>query len=269
LSCSLLLYPKMSGRPARSSSISIPRGGISNSPARNIESVISIPFAPHPRIVNQRWPQRSPNTGISSVRGSSHIAVASSPPVRSTARSFTQPYSSIHLGTGTAPAHVYYEPRIIRADTVCPTSSSVSPTRTRRVSGTGVRAPSSYRPPLVNPSTGPMPIDLAPFPRPAYLDHSALRHLLQTDTPSQLPSSPKPDPVVRADFVARRRSQRSPSSDSDEEDMSHSGDLSSRQSRETILLSPAPLRLPTKWSDEYRNPLLSVSTDGRDLNYQG
>lgn len=196
--------------------------------------------------------------------------MASSPPVRSTARSFTQPYSSIHSGTGTAPAHVYYEPRIIRADTVCPTSSSVSPTRTRRVSGTGVRAPSSYRPALVNPSTVPMAIDLAPFPRPAYLDHSALRHLLQTDTPSQLPSSPKPDPVVvRADFVARRRSQRSPSSDSDEEDMSHSGDLSSRQSRETILLSPAPLRLPTKWSDEYRNPLLSVSTDGRDLNYQG
>ncbi|OAX43637.1 SPRY-domain-containing protein [Rhizopogon vinicolor AM-OR11-026] len=199
------------------------------------------------------------------------MAVASSPPVRSTARSFTQPNPSILSGTGTAPAHVYYEPRIIRADTACPTSSSVSPSRARRASGTGVRAPSTHRPALANPSAGPMAIDIAPFSRPSYLDHSALRHLLQTDTSPQLPSSPKIESViVRADYgVGRRGSQRSPSFDSDEEEMSYSGELSSRPQQEHILISPAPLRLPTRWSDEYRNPLLSVSADGRDLNYQG
>jgi len=262
----------MSSRPIRSSAISIsPRGGISNSPARNIESVISIPFAPtpRPRIVNQRGPQRGPNAGIGGVRGSSYSAVALSPPLRPTPRSFTQPSSSILSGAGTAPAHVYYEPRIIRADTVCPTSSSVSPSRVRRASGTGARVASSHVPALAISSADPMSIDPAPFPRPAYLDQSALRHLLQTDTPPQLPSLPKPEPVVaRTDYI-RRRSQSTPSFDSDEDEMSHSGDLSSRQQRETILMSPAPLRLPTRWSEEYRNPLLSVSADGRDLNYQG
>jgi Ran-binding protein 9/10 len=262
----------MTSRPTRSSSVSVPpRGGISNSPARHIESVISIPGTQsRPRIVNQGGPQRSPNVGISSVRGSSSMAVASSPPMRSTARSFTQPSSSVLSGTGTAPTHVYYEPRVIRADTTCPTSSSVLPSHARRASGTGVRAPSSHRPALAIPSAGPMVIDVAPFSRPAYLDQSALRHLLQTDTPPQLASSPKPEPAVaRTDYgVNRRRSHRSPSSDSDEEDMSHSGELSSRQ-QETILMSPAPLRLPTRWSEEYRSSLLSVSTDGRDLSYQG
>jgi len=111
-----------------------------------------------------------------------------------------------------------------------------------------------------------MVVNLAPFSRPAYLDQSALRYLLHTGIP-QLPSSPKPE-LSHADYSAGgRRSQRSPSFDSDEEDMSHSGELSSQQ--ETILMSPAPLRLPTRWSDEYRNPLLSVSADGRDLTYQG
>ncbi|KAG1749624.1 uncharacterized protein EDB91DRAFT_1108746 [Suillus paluster] len=262
----------MSSRPARSSSIPVPpRGGMSTSPARNIESVISIPFAPspqsRPRLVNQGWPQRSPIAGISSVRGSSSMAVATSPPTRLTARSFTQPSSTLLSGTGSTSAHIYYEPRIIRVDTACPTSS---PSRARRSSAAGVRAPSAQRPAMAHP--GPLPIDSAPFPRPSYLDHSALRHLLQTDTPSQLTSSPKPDPmVVRTDYgVGRRRVHRSPSYDSDEEDMSPPGDLPSRQQQETNpLISSTLLRLPTRWCEEYRSPLLSVSADGRDLTYHG
>ncbi|KAG2129772.1 hypothetical protein DEU56DRAFT_816636 [Suillus clintonianus] len=258
----------MSSRPARTASIPVPpRGGISISPARNIESVISIPFAPspqsRPRLVNPGWPQRSPTTGISSIRGSSSMAVASSPPMRSTARSFTQPNPVLLSGTGTTPTHIYYEPRVIRVDNTCPTSS---PSRVRRSSAAGVRAPSAQRPAMAQP----LPTDSAPFPRPAYLDHSALRHLLQTDSPSQLPSSPNPDSAVIRTEYARRRAQRSPSFDSDEEDTSPPAELPSRQQQETNpLISSALLRLPTRWSDEYRSPMLSVSADGRDLTYQG
>lgn len=125
---------------------------------------------------------------------------------------------------------------------------------------------------MAHSSVGPLHADLAPFPRPAYLDHSALRHLLQTDTPSQLPSSPKPDPaVIRTEYAGgRRRAQRSPSFDSDEEDTSPPGEISSRQQQENNpLMSSALLRLPIRWSEEYKSSMLSVSADGRDLTYQG
>ncbi|KAG0699738.1 hypothetical protein DFH29DRAFT_808594 [Suillus ampliporus] len=196
------------------------------------------------------------------------MAVASSPPTRSTGRSFTQPTSSLLSSTGSTSAHIYYEPRVIRVDTACPTSS---PSRARRSSVAGVRAPSAQRPAMAHTSTGPLPINSAPFPRPAYLDHSALRHLLQTDTPSQLPSFPKLDSGVRTDYGGgRRRAQRTPSPDSEEEDMTPPGDLSSRQPQETNpSMSSALLHLPTRWSEEYRSTLLSVSADGRDLTYQG
>ncbi|KAG2070698.1 SPRY-domain-containing protein [Suillus decipiens] len=189
--------------------------------------------------------------------------------MRSTARSFTQPSSALISGTGTTPAQTYYEPRVIRVDTSCPTSS---PSRVRRSSATGVRTPSAQRPAMAHSSAGPFPADSAPFPRPGYLDHSALRHLLQTDTPTQLSSSPKPDlAVVRTEYAGgRRRAQRSPSFDSDEEDTSPPGEMSSRQQQDNNpLMSSALLRLPTRWSEEYRSPMLSVSLDGRDLTYQG
>lgn len=197
------------------------------------------------------------------------MTVASSSPMRSTARSFTQPSSALLSGTGTTPAQIYYEPRVIRVDTTCPTSS---PSRVRRSSATGVRTPSAQRPAMAHSSAGSFPADSAPFPRPGYLDHSALRHLLQTDTPTQLSSLPKPDlAVVRTEYTGgRRRAQRSPSFDSDEEDVSPSGEMFSRQQQDNNpLMSSTLLRLPTRWSEEYRSPMLSVSQDGRDLTYQG
>ncbi|KAG1874209.1 hypothetical protein C8R48DRAFT_593355 [Suillus tomentosus] len=188
--------------------------------------------------------------------------------MRSTARSFPQPSPALLSGTGATPAHIYYEPRVIRVDTTCPTSLPSPP---RRPSATGVRAPSAQRPAMAHTSAGPSPADSVPFPRPAYLDHSALRHLLQTDTPSQLSSSPKPDlAVVRTEYAGgRRRVQRSPSVDSDEEDSIPPGEISSRHPENNPLMSSALLRLPTRWSEEYRSPMLSVSADGRDITYQG
>jgi len=130
-----------------------------------------------------------------------------------------------------------FEPRVIRADSSTSNNSSnsnnnsgvrnvvdpaclpSSSTRTRRQSGAGPggRAPSTSRAP--NPSSSsstphhpqtPTPSQTA-FPRPAYLAHSALRHLLQTEAPPSLPQRSTPSAgagsgELHAYLVRNRRS---------------------------------------------------------------
>ncbi|KAI6045199.1 hypothetical protein EDC04DRAFT_2865641 [Pisolithus marmoratus] len=173
---------------------------------------------------------------------------------------------------GTTAPYPTYEPRVIRADgarnadVTCPSSSSVSP-RARRPSGAGTsRAPSTQRtlaPHLTSASSQPVS-----FPRPAYLEHSALRDLLQTEAPSPPPSCGS-QTATRVDCSSSgNRSRRSPSVDSDEEDSSPPREL--RKSPPPVISASLPaLLLPTRWCDEFRNALLSVSGDGGDLIYQG
>ncbi|KAF9229720.1 SPRY-domain-containing protein [Gyrodon lividus] len=272
----------MSNRPPRSSSIPV-RSTVPSSPARNIESVISMPFSTsptqsRPRIASQGWPPRNSPMhdhraiGIPyGVRGSSTIA-SSPPSTRPIARSLT--HSSLLSSRGTAHSYTTYEPRVIRADSsrgtdiACPqsSSSSVSPTRARRPSATGVRAPSTQR-----SSVATIPVATAEsvlFPRPTYLEHSALRHLFQSESPPLLlPHKPEPK-VVRVDNSGGRRVQRSPSYDSDEDDMSPPREV--RKSTPPLVTTSSPtLLLPTHWCDEYRSAQLSVCRDGRELIYQG
>lgn len=266
----------MSTRHPRSSSIPV-RGAVPSSPARHIESVISIPFSTSPtqsrhRIPSQVRPLRNPPAAIGipyGVRGSSSIT--SSPSTRLPSRSFSHPWAP--SGRGSASPHIVYEPRVIRADstrtpdTVCPhnsSASSSSPTRTRRPSSAGLRALSAQRPSVVHVS---LPTETAPFPRPAYLEHSALRHLLQTDSAPLIPS-PKVESIVRPDSVGARRMQRSPSDDSDEDDMSPPREIRKIIPSPMTASSPT-LLLPTRWCDEYRSPHLSVCGDSRELIYQG
>ncbi|KIJ68831.1 hypothetical protein HYDPIDRAFT_179848 [Hydnomerulius pinastri MD-312] len=167
-----------------------------------------------------------------------------------------------------------YEPRVIRADSArnsdiaCPqsfSSSSVSPTRTRRPSASGVRAPSTQRSSVVHPAI----VEPVPFPRPAYLEHSALRHLLQTETIPLLPTRKTEPIIVREEHSSGvRRSQRSPSFDSDEDDMSPPREARKSTPPPTSSSSPA-LLLPTRWCDQFRHSHLSVCGDGRELIYQG
>lgn len=179
---------------------------------------------------------------------------------------------SVSSGRGTTAPYPTYEPRVIRADgarnadVTCPSSSSVSP-RARRPSGAGTsRAPSTQRtlaPHLTSASSQPVS-----FPRPAYLEHSALRDLLQTEAPSPPPSCGS-QTATRVDCSSSgNRSRRSPSVDSDEEDSSPPREL--RKSPPPVISASLPaLLLPTRWCDEFRNALLSVSGDGGDLIYQG
>ncbi|KAJ7171807.1 SPRY-domain-containing protein [Mycena crocata] len=257
----------MSVRQSRSASIPIPRSSSSTSPARNIESVISIPFTasytapPRPRLASaQAIPishHRSSDDPRASVRGVRN-SPASISPSRPSARSLTHSSSSIPVRS--SPRSSGFEPRVIRADSprsvdpACLPSSSSSLPRTRRPSATGPRAPSSHRTlsgPLPPPST-PRPTS---FTRPAYLEHSALRHMLQTDTAPALPPS-------RKGGISRR--SLSPPTDSDDEG-------SPPPRRLTPISDPSPqvLNLPTRWSERYRHELLSISSDGRDITYQG
>ncbi|KAI6005020.1 hypothetical protein F5J12DRAFT_742896 [Pisolithus orientalis] len=267
----------MSNRPSRSSSIPV-RATITSSPARNIESVISMPSSistgqPRPRVMTQAWSPRTASVGEQRSLGASYVVrrnntVASSLPTRTGALPLAHSVSS---GRGTTAPYPTYEPRVIRADgarnadATCPSSSSVSP-RARRPSGAGPsRAPSTQRSSAPYLTTSSEPV---PFPRPAYLEHSALRDLLQTEAPSLLPPCGSQTTTRVDSSSSGSRSRRSPSVDSDEEDSSPPREL--RKSPPPVVSASLPaLLLPTRWCDEYRNALLSVSGDGRDLVYQG
>ncbi|KAF9243743.1 hypothetical protein BU15DRAFT_86190 [Melanogaster broomeanus] len=201
--------------------------------------------------------------------------MSSRPPRSSNIRVRGTVPSSPARNIDTAYPHTTYEPRVVRADStrgpdaVCPqssSSSSVSPTRARQSSATGVRAPSAQRSSVAHiPGTAEEPV---PFPRPAYLDHSAFRHLLQTESPSLLPPRKTEPTVVRADHTSGRRAQRSPSYDSDEEDMSPPREIRKSTPPPVSTLSTT-LLLPTRWCDELRSAHLTLSGDGRELTYQG
>lgn len=266
----------MTTRPTRSASIPIPRNSSALSPSRNIESVISIPFTTpgRPRLPDsQAFPQRNSiaddNRGIRASygpRGSSTSAIATSPSRRSA--TYT---AGIHR-RGSLQTITAFEPRIVRAadsshgtDTACLPSSSTSPSRARRSSVASGRATSAQRHSSSFHVSTPPPPPVS-FARPAYLEHSALRHMLQTESPPVLPPSRKTETSTYDSHSYM--SATSPSADSDEES-------NVSPPRELPVAPPPPLsqdqilKLPTRWSDQLKNPSLTVSGDGRDLTYHG
>lgn len=162
----------------------------------------------------------------------------------------------------------HFEPRVVRApqdpsrsiDNSCVPSQS--PTQSRGAGGVGGRSVSAQR---YTPSIPPLP-NATPvsFSRPTYLDHSALRDFLVTET-----SSP-----TLAELAFPRKitpSARSTSPDSGEDTTP-----SPPPTRETRVMSapvvhegPVTYALPTRWSDQARSNSLSVSHDGRELSHHG
>lgn len=130
------------------------------------------------------------------------------------------------------------------------------------------------------PSSGPSaPVT---FPRPAYLDNSALRDRLQTEQYTALPQRRTLERAAPTDTRAHVRAYgaMSPFSDSDDDSTaslsrSEYGYIGGRST--TTAKPPAPpiipadevLKLPSRWSEQMRHPLLTVSPDGRDLSYEG
>jgi Ran-binding protein 9/10 len=125
---------------------------------------------------------------------------------------------------------------------------------------------------------GPLPS--VPFQRPAYLEHSSLKHLLQTEFPPLLPlgrygndiSALDDDQNSRNATLSFPRRRRTPLIESDDEDPftppREFPPSISAYPPGSIALSPV-LRLPTRWSDQDRHLSLSVSSDGRELTFVG
>ena len=159
---------------------------------------------------------------------------------------------------------------------------SASPSRTRRTSSSIPATVTSVHRSVSTPSPTntvvPPPSHVVSFPRPSYLEHSALRYYLQSET-----SSGGPPDTYRYDSIhggtaatSSRRSRAVPSPsrdmDSDEESNASTGDrdrsappprLASRKAGDTFM------HLPTRWSNGDRCPILTVSVDGRDLTFHG
>ncbi|EAU92947.2 ran-binding protein 10 [Coprinopsis cinerea okayama7 len=232
-------------RPARTSTIPIPTVPAN---VRNIENVISIP------------PSSSSFTR-NRIASSSSVASPGSPSVpRSVPRSASLSRSSFRQN---------FEPRVIRAgppaqDLSCP---PVSPTNNRRASFTGYSGPSAPARQRVPTTLTAPPLQLSlsseAFIRPAYLDHSAFRDALVPEAPPPLV------PLRKNDGTTSGTSRPYPSSDSDEESIS-SPPPRSNPSSSSVPPSQAPkYKLPTRWSVEERHQFLSVSSDGRDIVYNG
>jgi Ran-binding protein 9/10 len=222
-------------------------------------------------------------------------------------RIISPPSSSVlRQQTGTSISHSPTFPRIIRAsnasdsptaqspstsraDVACTPPLSNSPTRTRRPSSgpLSLRQPNIHRPGSHTHTTLSSP-HLAlhqsppPFPRPPYLDHSSLRHLLQTELPPNLPPSRYTQSTIYP-FVPRpQHTSVTPALDDSEEESTIASpppglppspptSTSAKPPSETVtLVSSSPVfRLPTRWSEQDRHTYLSVSADGRELTYHG
>lgn len=294
----------MTTRPSRSSSIPIPA---SSAAARNLENVISVPFlanpgpvgSPRARMVVAARPSLSVNSGsIPAPRRN----VATSP-VRTISGSHS--YSNAARSPVLSSSPPVFEPRIIRAttsparsvDPACFPAATPPPsvTRARRQSttrNTGVATPSHHG--MVRSVSGSAPTSSPAvthtqsevFPRPSYLDYSALRDLLQTDVPAtsvdarstetrasasawghtSTYTAPTAAPAV-SHYPYLRRGH-TPATESEEESTASPPPTIPTASGPTLLANPV-LRLPTRWSEQDRHPPLSVSPDGRELTFIG
>lgn len=273
----------MAGRPGRSSSIPIPRNPSVSSSARNIESVISIPTASpsRPLLTSTHGLSRSSGgfslaNSVSTGHRLSHDSVSVSlSPTRLLSRSAVP--STSHTSHSLVRIGTNFEPRVVHAsqdssrsiDNAC--APSQSQTQSRGAGGVGGRSVSAQR---HTPSIPPLPNALPIlFSRPTYLDHSALRDSLVTETSSPtLAGLAFPRKITPARSIASHDYATSPSTDSDE-DNSPSPPPPTRETRvvsaPVIHEEPVTYALPTRWSDQARSNSLSVSHDGRELSHHG
>ena len=303
-----LRRPSSSSQAMASRSNNIPIPSASTQRDRNIEDLISMPFSSSPSVTRtNRLSGHGQGMGRrGSTSGGPGVAMgAGMSPTRPTSRSFTIGISPRANRSQTTTQTQTFEPRVIRAGSTSiptiatatgaaaaaaavdclPSSSttgnlSTSPTRARRTSTTpsATRHASSVIP---SSSTSPDPqnansnTSAIAFPRPAYLNHSALRHFLHTDATPTLPVARTPTSGELLSFFVRGASSRNASlsprmgmEDSDEDSdggvgMTIPSGTTNREARE------ADLKLPTRWSERIRHPSLSVSPDGRELTFNG
>ena len=287
----------MASRPSRSASIPIP-----GSTGRNIEDVISMPFmvAPpaRPRLVSgtRLHVPSSPERPLSG-----RVAVSISPVRSLSSGGYAAALNRPSVSHSTSVP--VFEPRIIgitpspsrAGEPGCapaPVPTQGTPSRTRHPS-VNLRRPSTTAAPPVAvartastsasaaaATTTPAP---AAFPRPAYLEQSALRDLLYTDASAGSSATtllenvvsggpaPRTTTPVPAPYPYLRREVTPGWGETDSESNTSTSPPPARTPAPppgALLTNPA-LRLPTKWSEQDRHHLLTVSHDGRELTFYG
>ncbi|KAH8101615.1 SPRY-domain-containing protein [Cristinia sonorae] len=289
----------MSARRSRSTSISVPA---SSSTAR-LENVISMPFLASPGLVGSPRPRMTNATRPSLTVSSGPTTTARRNVATSPVRSISGSYSYSNAASR-SPVHStsppVFEPRIIRAgpsparpvDPACFPSVTSPPTApTRRQSTTRLNSGITpvYHAPMRTvegsaPTTAPAVTHTQTevFPRPTYLDHSALRDLLQTDAPissvdarsaeARAPvtwsTSAYPISVPAVSHYPYLRRVQTPVTESEDEGSSPPPSTAPIAPNPVLMANPV-LRLPTRWSEQDRHPPLSVSPDGRELTFIG
>ena len=190
------------------------------------------------------------------------------------------------IGSGMFEPRVIRPPGVSRGSCVDVTLSS-SATRNRRasISNISTTVPSNQKAgylafPQISAHQSTSPLPSVPFQRPAYLEHSSLKHLLQTEFPPLLPPGRYGHDVGVLDDDQNSRNvthpyprrRRTPLIESDDEDPftppRELPPLVSAHPPSGNTLSPV-LRLPIRWSDQDRHLSLSVSPDGRELTFVG
>ncbi|CCL99950.1 uncharacterized protein FIBRA_01975 [Fibroporia radiculosa] len=302
--------PAGSSHPARSmldDAIPIPFARSNNSvnPARRASAI-----AGSPEDRRRRGPSLSPVRSTISTSPSVRPIVGSYSSIASSTGRGLRPGAHPNSPTNISPA-ASFQPRIIRAASspvaqrdpaACLPAPSVpeipaltSPIRPRRLSA-GPRSGLTPSAPRLSASLpAGMHVDVVPnhsiltppahahnsnsFPRPAYLEYSALRdlllaepvvspHVYRTSTISAPVAShgqaPRPGP-----YPYLRRSL-TPVMDSGSEG-THSPSPPPQAPSTTTgqRISMTDFRLPTRWSEHDRAPQLSVSADGRELTFTG
>ncbi|KAI1790513.1 SPRY-domain-containing protein [Ganoderma leucocontextum] len=279
----------MSTRQSRSASIPIPPSSVT----RSLENVIPMSFSPSP----------APRARVPSASTSASFNLSRSIPLPTRSASATYASAAITAaprgrtsGPSQASPPPTFEPRIIRGtpspnptrDPACnpPYSPSTSPVRPRRQSS-GVRtqialgtSPVAHR---AHAPAHPGHHTSHGFPRPAYLDNSALRDMLHTEPASSVlattsrqltyPTSghdvragTSPAPAIPYPYLRR---DLTPLGDSDDESVAATTTPPPAVGAVTVLSTNTVLMLPTRWSEQDRTPSLSVSLDGRELTFTG
>ncbi|KZT68756.1 SPRY-domain-containing protein [Daedalea quercina L-15889] len=300
----------MSVRPTRSASIPIPPS--SSSAARSLEDVLSLPFARTPPSGTASRPRRT--SGVSRSPEEQRLRGPSVSPVRSTistspSRSLVGSYSSavgrspaqrVSIPTNAGESAPTYQPRIIRAasnptpsrdpvaclpGTVFPAPApSTSPVRPYRLGDRSTTTPAAPRlssslsaGTRVNlSSTSAHAVQAPPgFPRPEYLEYSALRDFLHIDAPAIIPPARISHPLSAAappqqyPYLSRSMTPGDSDSERTPSPSPPPQDNSSNSSSLGMLSANPVLRLPTRWSEQDRGAVLSISQDGREVTFCG
>ncbi|KAF8530934.1 hypothetical protein JB92DRAFT_2854373 [Gautieria morchelliformis] len=284
----------MAGRSSRS-----PAGLHASSPSQpRIQDILSPNIhSPSPRAQRLSGAPSLPTGRRNSQVGQSSVSATHSE--GTAGNGFTSSRSTLIMPASPSPrrsASNSFVPRVVRGNIPgreTPGSSShapsvpsgrppVSPSRNRRPSSSAAASLTTMHRTASTPSPTntivPPPSTVVSFPRPSYLDNSALRYCLQSESGSGVPPDLYRFDSMHAGAAATssRRScgMSSPSHDmdSDEESNASAGDrgrsappprLASQKAGDTFM------HLPTRWSDRDRCPNLSVSVDGRDLTFHG